>query len=296
MTSLRQKMAEHGFESNESYDYIVRCLHNAPGPSIRCLNVEGEAGRRKTAFANALANSLDAAHVLYYDFTQAEEPPPPKVMKVSDEDEGGKEEPPAGLFDRTMNDACAFSEADKTVLILDQLQAADFKDHIRIYRFLIDHEWLYRDATFFANRNNLLVFLISEEPLYHSLQKHSFKAWIGAGSHRDAPFKPVDFQLDTSAEPLMAGLHAVFHQLNVYPTWSEYRKIIHDIRHHVHTVDELRNSIYGWTEGIDRELLFSPQLSDMLRETMALIEEFIGVGEKLELTAVDIPGDEQLLH
>lgn len=289
MITLQQKMAEHGFESNERYDYIVRCLQNGPGQTMRCLNVEGEPGRRKTAFANALANSLDAVHILYHDFTQEEPPGPAQSVKTNNEEEGGKEEPPAGLFDRTMNDACAFSEADKTILILDQLQAADFKDHIRIYRFLIEHEWHYRDITFYANRKNLLVFLISEEPLYHSLQKQSFKVWVKAGSRRDAPFKPADFQLGMEAEPLMAGLHEIFQHLNVFPTYSEYKKIIHDILHHVHIADDLKNSIYGWTEGIDRDLLYSGELNEAFQRIMPLIATFIGIEESLELTSADIP-------
>lgn len=288
MSTLQQKMAEHGFESNERYDYIVRCLQNVPGPALRCLNVEGEPGRRKTAFANALANSLDAVHILYHDFTQQDEPPALKPVQLNSEDEG-KEEPPAGLFDRTMNDACAFSEADKTILILDQLQAADFKDHIRIYRFLIEHEWRYRDAAFYANRKNLLVFLISEEPLYHSLQKQSFKVWVKAGSRRDAPFKPADFQLGGDAEPLMTCLHEIFQHLNVFPTYSEYKMIVHDIQHHIHSADDLKNSIYGWTEGIDRHLLYSGELNEIFQRVMPLIAAFLGIEESLELTSADIP-------
>ncbi|HEX7027537.1 MAG TPA: hypothetical protein VF268_09865 [Gammaproteobacteria bacterium] len=289
MITLQQKMAEHGFESNERYDYIVRCLQSIPGPALRCLNVEGEPGRRKTAFANALANSMDAVHILYHDFTQEEPLPAPKPVNPGGEEQNGKEEPPAGLFDRIMNDACAFSEADKTILILDQLQAADFKDHIRIYRFLIEHEWHYRDTAFYANRKNLLVFLISEEPLYHSLQKHSFKVWVKAGSLRDAPFKPVDFQLGPEAEPLMAGLHELFQQLNVFPTHSEYKKILHDIGRHVHSAEDLKNSIYGWTEGIDRGLLYSDELNGLFQRIMPLIATFIGIEESLELTSADIP-------
>lgn len=288
MVTLQQKMAEHGFESNERYDYVVRCLQNSSGPALRCLNVEGEPGRRKTAFANALAHSLDAVHILYHDFTQ-EEPPESIKPKPAGDEVGGKEEPPAGLFDRIMNDACAFSEADKTILILDQLQAADFKDHIRIYRYLIEHEWHYRDTTFYANRKNLLVFLISEEPLYHSLQKHSFKVWVKAGAQRDAPFKPADFQLGSEAEPLMAGLHEVFRYLNVFPTYSEYKKILHDILHHVHTAEDLKNSIYGWTEGIDRDLLYSGELNDTFQRIMPLVTTFIGIEENLELTSADVP-------
>lgn len=295
MTNLRQKMAEYGYESNESYDYVVRCLQSAPGQAIRCLNIEGDPGRRKTAFATALAHALNPVHVLYHDFTQ-EEPPPPPPPAVKEEDEGGhKQEPPATLFDRIMNDACAFSEAEKTVLILDQLQAADFKDHIRIYNFLIQNEWRYRDASFYANRNNLLVFLISEEALYHSLQKNSFKVWVKGASGRAAPFKPADFQLGPEAEQMMIVLHEIFERLRVHPTHTEYRRIIHDIGHNVHTAEDLKTSIYGWTEGIERERLYSEELDRFFEKAMPIIEDYIGVEESLELTAEHLPKSDQAL-
>ncbi|HEY3486559.1 MAG TPA: hypothetical protein VGL10_00700 [Gammaproteobacteria bacterium] len=290
MMNLRQKMAEYGYESNENYDYVVRCLQSAPGPVIRCLNIEGEAGRRKTAFATALAHALNPAHVLYHDFTQEEPPPPPApVIKSEDEESGGKQEPPAGLFDRVMNDACAFSEAEKTILILDQLQAADFKDHIRIYDFLVQNEWRYRDTGFYANRQNLLLFLISEEALYHSLQKNSFKVWVRGASGRASAFKSADFQLGPEADQMMIVLHELFQRLRMHPTYTEYKRIIYDIQHNVHTAEDLKTSIYGWTEGIDRDRLYAEELQRFFEKAMTVIEDYIGIEEALELTAANLP-------
>lgn len=286
MASLRENMAEYGFESNESFDYVVRCLQTFPGPNMRCLNIEGDSGRRKTAFANALAHAMDVAHVLYYDFTQSEEPTAPAVVKVDDEN-GGKEEPPVGLFDRTLSDVCAFSEAEKTILILDQLQAADFKEHIRIYRFLTECEWRYGDAVFYANRKNLYVFLISEEPLYHSLQKNSFKVWISGASVQVAPYRPADFKLGPDAESLLTALHNLFQELQIYPTFSEYKKIIYDIQHNVRFADDLKTSIYGWTEAINREQLIGEEFDLAVKKIMPVVETFIGFDENVELT--DIP-------
>lgn len=292
MTSLREKMAAHGFESNESYDYIVRCLQNAPGPAIRCLNVEGDGGRRKTAFANALAHALEAEHVLYHDFTQDEPPPQTPVVQLA-EDDDHKQEPSVGLFDRTMNDVCALSEAEKTILILDQLHAADFKDHIRIYRFLTEKEWRYGDAVFYANRKNLLVFLISEEPLYHSLQKNSFKVWITGPAGNRIPYRPVDFKLGTEAEPVLNALYQLFENLGLFPTFSEYKRIIFDIQNNVRCADDLKASIYGWTEAMDKERLLSPQTHDAILAIMPDIEAFIGIEEDLELTEKHVPGNDE---
>jgi hypothetical protein len=288
MTSLREKMAAHGFESNENYDYIVRCLQNTPEPTIRCLNIEGDRGRRKTAFANALAHALEAEHILYHDFTLEEPPAQPAVVQINEDNEN-KNEPPIVLFDRVMSDVCALSEAEKTILILDQLHAADFKDHIRIYRFLTGREWRYGDAVFYANRKNLLVMLISEEPLYHSLQKNSFKVWIAGPSGNGIPYRPSDFKLGAEAEPVLNALYQLFEKLGMFPTFSEYKKILFDIQHNVRCADELKASIYGWTEAMDIKLVMSEQMHAVIAEIMPDIEVFIGVYESLELTEEHVP-------
>ncbi|MDX1610370.1 MAG: hypothetical protein R3225_09645 [Halofilum sp. (in: g-proteobacteria)] len=283
MGSLRERMADRGFESNIDYGYHLRCLLSQPDDRIPALNVEGDSGRRKTAFATALAAALEYPRQVYHDFTQAKDPPP-KVIPPPSRDEEGREEPPIPAFERVMSDACAFSEGEKTVLILDQLQAADFRDHIRLYEFLTEHEWHFRDATFTANARNLVVLLISEEPLYHSLQKASFSAWVPRASVGEADYVPADFGLGPEAAELMAALGALFRQLGVQPTPSEFQKLLHDIQHNVRTADELSHSIYGWTEGIDRTLLLSDRIQRQVRELMPLIEDYVGV-EHVELTA-----------
>ena len=52
--SLRRLLAEHGFESNDDYDHAMRCLFGQEQAQLRVLHVDGQAGRRKTAFAQAL--------------------------------------------------------------------------------------------------------------------------------------------------------------------------------------------------------------------------------------------------
>jgi len=287
MHNLREKMAEHGFESNIDYAYHVRCLLSQPGDHIPALNVEGDSGRRRTAFATAFAAALEYPCRIYHDFTQAKDPPP-KVVPPPSKDEEGREEPPIPAFERVMSDACAFSEAENTVLILDQLQAADFREHIRLYRFLTEGEWEYRDAVFSANPRNLVVLLISEEPLYHSLQKVSFSTWVPRASVGESDYTAEDFRLGPEAEPMMQALGALFRDLGVQPTPSEFEKLLHDIHHNVRTPDELTHSIYGWTEGLDRTLLLSERVQARVRELMPLIEEYVGI-EHVELTAAPDP-------
>ena len=128
--NLRRRMARHGFESNDDYEYRVRCLLTYATQGLRCLSVEGDSKRRKTAFANALGQALDWPHLLYHDFTQTEDLP--GRVKVPDlEDQEGKSPAQLSAFDRIVSEACAFSEAEPTILIVDQLQAADFREHIR---------------------------------------------------------------------------------------------------------------------------------------------------------------------
>ena len=104
-------MARHGFESNDDYDYQVRCLLASDLRTIRCLDIEGDSGRRKTAFASALGHALEYPRILYHDFTQ-QNPPLPDVILPPTKDEQGREEPPIDPFDQIVSEACAFSEAE----------------------------------------------------------------------------------------------------------------------------------------------------------------------------------------
>ena len=284
MATLRERLAENGFESNVDYAYHLRCVLSQANDHIPALNVEGDSGRRKTAFATALAAALEYPQRVYHDFTQRTDPPP-KVVPPPSRDEDGREEPPIPAFERAMSDACAFSEGEKTVLILDQLQGADFRDHIRLYEFLAGGEWHFRDVTFVANPQNLLVLLISEESLYHSLQKASFSAWVPKAAIGEADYEPADFGLGPDAAELMRGLGELFRALGVQPTPSEFRKLLNDIQHNVRTPDELMHSIYGWTEGIDRNLLLAEPVRQRIAALMPVIEEYVGV-EHVELRSL----------
>lgn len=283
MKNLRERMAEFGFESNEDYEYQVRCLLNGPFADIRALNIQGDAGRRKTAFACALARALGYPHVIYHDYSERN-PPPPDIIFPPSEDESGKEEPPIDIIDCRLSDACAQSEAEDTIVILDQLQDADFREHIRIYNFLTSGEWTFRGASQYANHKHMMVFLISEKPIYHSLQKHSFRIWVHSFSNRAVDYRPRDFGLDESASPMMEELGEVFQALKMSPTRSEYEKLLHDIYLNVRTPEGLRHSIFGWTEGVDRHMLFSVALDDQVKSATEAILDYLEQRE-MELTA-----------
>ncbi len=247
-------MAANGFESNDDYEFQLRCLLESPATGIRTLNIAGDGERRKTAFANALAHSLDFPHVLYHDFTD-EHPPLPDVILPPSHDELGREEPPIEPLDEIVSEACAQSEGEPTVLILDQLQATDFREHIRIQRLVADCYWQARGGRYFANPRHLLLFLISEEPLYHGLQKESFRIWVNRVSERQVLYQPSEFGLGVEAQPLFNALASLFQTLGTAPTQSEFTQVFNDLRLHVHTSEHLRLSLYGRIEGLDHQTL-----------------------------------------
>ncbi|MDX2504415.1 MAG: hypothetical protein QNL62_08060 [Gammaproteobacteria bacterium] len=278
MSSLQKKMAHYGFESNDDYEYHLRCLTNSSFSGIKTINVEGHKGRRKTAFANALGRALEYPNLFYYDFTQKAEAEG-KVIIPPSEDEYGISEAPVSDFDHIMSEACAFSEGEQTILILDQLQAADFKDHIRIYHFIKSCEWSYGSNSLRASRRNLLLLLISDDALYHSLQKCSFRIWVNAVSSAQKDYSPADFELQDDSLPIMEALAEVFNKLEIAPTHSEYKKILHDIHYNVHTEQQLIHSLYGWMEGINRELIHSQQMQPLLTRVIEKLQQYHGLDE-----------------
>jgi hypothetical protein len=279
MASLREKMAQNGFESNDDYEFQVRCLLEGSAKRIRTLSIEGDGERRKTAFATALAASLDFPRVLYHDFSD-ESPPQPEVVLPDAEDDYGRKEPPIEPLDDIASHACALSEAEPTILILDQLQMADFREHIRIHRLIRDRQWLVRDAPYYANTRNLVLFLISEEPLYHALQRASFRVWVSRFSERRIDFRPDDFGLDSTAAPLFNALADLFRVLDATPTRGEFTEILGDLTGQVQTETHLRHVLYGRCEGIDRERVYTDAALPELTAVIEQLRTYLG-GEQI---------------
>ena len=281
MASLRETMARNGFESNDDYEFQVRCLLHGPADGIRTLSIEGDGGRRKTAFATALAHSLERDHVLYHDFADTS-PALPEVTLPASEDEYGRKEAPIEPLDDIVSHACALSEAESVVLILDQLQMADFREHIRIHRLVRDRRWQMGDAAFDANARHLLLFLISEEPLYHSLQRASFRVWVNRISERRIVYRPAEFGLASDAVPLFAALADLFRDLEATPTRSELEQLLHDLTHHVQTESHLRHALFGRCEGMPRERLYSSDMDPPLKRVVDALRAYIGT-EQIEI-------------
>jgi len=271
--NLRDALATHGFESHEDYGYALRCLFEQPGRQLRCLAIEGDCGRRKTAFANALSAALAYPHSLYQDLAV----PAGAAQRSGGDDSADADadiHAPSAL-DRLLSDACAYSEAEPTLCVLDQLQTLDFAEHIRLHRFVQSGEWHSANGEFIANPRRLTLFLISEEPLYHSLQKHSFRLWVRRAGYADHRYRAGEFALPDAAQQLIDALDPLFAALNVLPTHSEYARILDDIHARVGNADELAQSIYGWTEGISPQALHSAGCRHHLTTATAVIEDYL---------------------
>lgn len=279
--SLRKQLADHGFESNDDYDFPLRCLFDAQLEHLRCLNLTGAQGRRRTAFAEALGLALEYPHRLYHDFSATEPPAAPVMLAAESGAPAEVLEAPPSAFERAMTEACAYSEGARTILVLDQLQVADFKEHIRLYHFVASGEWTNAQGTAHAQTRHLLLVLISEEPLYHSLAKVSFRLHTDAGRGA-VGYRPEDFGLPPAAVEFMTALAQVFEAVGAAPTPSEYRRILADLHTHVRTEEQLRLCLFGWMESLDRATLYARPIEPLLVDAQHAINRYFGL-EEIEL-------------
>ncbi len=285
--SLRKKLAEFGFESNEDYAFAVRTLLESENSSVRAAELVGAVARRKTAFANALGLALAYPHRLYHDFTRmpvAELAPPRPDDADENIDTGDRRAAlPLNAFERILTEACAFSESSRTLLILDQLQACDFSDQLRLFQFIQSGIWSDRGGTVIAHRRNLLVLLISNEALYHSLQKCSFRIFTDA-SPGIFDFKPEDFGLGTNTQALIDAFAALFDALHCQPTRGEFERILRDCEARVRTAEQLRICIFGRVENLDRATLYDDALLPIINRLLHELTELLGI-EVVSLSA-----------
>ena len=282
-------MAEFGFESNDDYEFQLRSLFAAQLSHLRCLHVAGESGRRKTAFAHALGQALEYPRIVYHDFSLPLPPPAPVFVTAEDKERPEPAEAPLSAFERAVVEACAFSEAERTLLILDQLQCADFREQVRLAHFVQEREWSVGQASVRANMRHLLVLLISEQPLYHSLARISYRVWTDAAGGR-FDYRPQDFNLGGDARELFAALGRLFEALGCVPTPTAMRRIIGDLAQRVRTPDQLRHALFAWMEGVDRDRLFAAALEPQVREATRALEDWLGL-EEVVLREPEPPAD-----
>jgi len=281
MHTLKQRMEQFGFISHKDYGYALSCLNNPAIDHIKTLNIEGETGRRKTAFANALGHALDYQHILYFEFGLENKAP---IIIQFDDDNQAVDTDPMQEFEKNIIETCALSEAETTVLILDQLHLATFKDHMNLYSFITSKTWNSGNNKYIANPSNLIIMMISEAEIYHALQQCSFKIWVDSLHQPGKAPTPQELELDNSAEAWINSVSEIFTQLNINPTLSAYQKISYDIETHVRSADQLRISLYGWVEGISYPQLFTEEMDKLFLSAQTSIENYIGIEDSIELS------------
>ena len=92
-------------------------------------------------------------------------------------------------------------------------------------------------------------------------------------------YRPEDFGLQEDILPIMNTLEKIFSQLKMSPTHSEYKNVLNDIHLNIHTEQQLIHSLYGWIEGIDRNLLQSLEILSLLTEVIVQIQLYHGIDE-----------------
>jgi hypothetical protein len=278
--TLRRKLAQHGFESNEDFSFALSCVLDAKQKHLRTIELVGTMARRKTAFAQALSAALEFEHSLYADFSDIE--PAPKQVVVTDEETGDQREAePLNRFERTLIEACAYSESGRAVLVLDQLQALPFAEQMRLYHFIQSSEFSAKNAPqsgLRAVQRNLLVVLISTQPLYHSLQKSAFRINTDPSSAL-FDFRPADFNLPSHASALFDALAALLQQLETQATSSEIAHILSDLEARIRTRDHLRTALFGRIENQSRAQLDDPMLVPLLDAVIDELSKLLGIDE-----------------
>ncbi|MDH5518476.1 MAG: hypothetical protein OEY36_11775 [Gammaproteobacteria bacterium] len=274
-------MEQYGFVSHKDYEYAIRCINNASARHIKTLNIEGEPGRRKAAFANALAQALEYKNICYFEFGSDEKTP---IIIQFDNDEKILDAEPMDGFEKKLIEACALSEAETTVLILDQLHLAAFKDQINLHRFISTKICNSHGNEYLANSANLFVMLISEAEIYHALQQSSFKVWVDSLHQPGLAPRHTDLGLDESAQQWISAVSEILSALSLSPTLNTYEKIAYDIEHHVRSADQLKISLYGWVEGISYPALFTDEMNSLFLQAQNCIESYIGIDDSIELS------------
>ena len=190
----------------------------------------------------------------------------------------GAPEAAPSTFERAMTEACAYSEASPVLLILDQLQHAHFAEQARLYHFVMTREWSGPQGSAIAHPRNLLLALVSEQPLYHSLAKCSFRVWTDAQS-AFLDYRPQEYGLGPEAQGLFAAIAQVCGPLGAAPTPSEFQHLLADLLRHARSEEQIRQSFFGRVESVDRNRLYAPELTAPLRGLLNELERLLGADE-----------------
>src|SRR6185369_12365353 len=158
------------------------------------------------------------------------------------------------------------------------LQAAHFNDQRRLYQFGTSREWSNSAGTVQANARNFLLVLISEQPLYHSLAKCSFRVWTDA-QRAFLDYRPADYGFGGEAKLLFEAVGSLCLAVGCSPTPSEFGLLLQDLVQRTRSEEQIRQSLFGRIESVDRNRLYSPEVLVHLRVLLAELERLLGADE-----------------
>jgi hypothetical protein len=92
-------------------------------------------------------------------------------------------------------------------------------------------------------------------------------------------YRPQDFGLGAEAQGFFAAIAAVCTALPASPTPSEFANLVSDLLHYARSEEQIRQSLFGRVESVDRGRLYAPELVGPLRALLVEIERLLGADE-----------------
>jgi len=74
-------------------------------------------------------------------------------------------------------------------------------------------------------------------------------------------------------------LSELFRQIGQSPTPSEFKRILSDLLSRVRSIEQLRTSLFGWIENLERERLYAAPIKPALEQVVSELDRLVGVEE-----------------
>ncbi|MCB1611417.1 MAG: hypothetical protein KDI60_06610 [Xanthomonadales bacterium] len=71
----------------------------------------------------------------------------------------------------------------------------------------------------------------------------------------------------------------MFRQIGQSPTPSEFKRILNDLLSRVRSIEQLRTSLFGWIENLERERLYAAPIKPALEQVVSELDRLVGVEE-----------------
>jgi hypothetical protein len=92
-------------------------------------------------------------------------------------------------------------------------------------------------------------------------------------------FRPADFGLGPEAQGFFSSLAGLCIALDAAPTPSEFANVVSDLVHRARSEEQIRQSLFGRIENLERARLYAPELVAPLRGVLGELERLLGADE-----------------